>query len=210
MLKSKIKKHLPWFILLVVFFLCCLVGLIFAYTMMTPSGHDYSTDDTAGEEQEQQEEQKTGTYYVYGGAHGLPLCDAPSPYSKITTVIPDKSEVTILSSKIRGYYKIQYKSREGYVKNRYLLRYDQKVSEKTKKKLLEDYPLYYIDTKEDTVTLYKRKNESSKVVAEIPGGYRVRVLSTAQNGYYRVSYKNRIGYLNAQYVLQSADTMADQ
>jgi len=198
-LRLRIQKYKHWIILFLVFFACCLIGIVFVITLLTPSHHNYETGEQT---EEQAESEKTGTYYVYGGAHGLPLCDAPSKYAGIITVIPNRSEVEIISAIKRGYYKVRYKNKEGYVKSRYLLKADQKVSKKTKRKLREDYPLYYVIAEEDTVNMYKKKSSSSKVRAKISVGYSVRILEKTRNGYCRVAYKNKIGYISAEHLTQ--------
>lgn len=168
-------------------------------TLFTPSHHSY---ETQVQTEEQAEDGKKGIYYAYGGAHGLPLCDASSKYAKIITVIPNKAKVEIVSTIKRGYYKVRYKNKEGYVKSRYLLKADQKVSKKIKRKLREDYPLYYVIAEEDTIKMYKKKNQSSKVLAEISVGYCVRILDKARDGYCRVAYKNKTGYILAKNLTQ--------
>lgn len=196
-MRLPIKKNLPWLILLLVFLLFCVYGVIMFVTMFTPSRHNYSVHQVK-EETTEEESQKEGTYYAYGGAHGLPMCSEPSKYSKVVTVIPNKMPVEIVSSLKRGYYKVRYGDKEGYVKSRYLLTVDQKASKKVKKKLKEEYPLYYVVNCDESVNLYKKRKETSKVKAQVPKGYSVRVLSTVEKGYYRVAYKNKIGYISAE------------
>lgn len=175
-----------------------LFGILFAIKMFSPSWHDYTSEV---EETEQTDDQKTGMYYVYGGAHGLPLHAEPSKYSKVIKVIPNKTAVKIVGHSTRGYYKISYDDGEGYVQGQYLLTSNQKVSTKIKKTLRNAYPLYYVINCSDSTNLYSKKSASSKVLAKVSFQYRVRVLER-KDGYYRVAYKNRIGYIRAKNLSQ--------
>lgn len=193
-MRLKIQKHLHWVILLSGFLILILIGIIFVVGIFSPSGHDYTDILPKTERTEQEKEQKKGTYYVYGGAHGLPLHNEPSQYSKVLSVIPNKTPIKIISKATRGYYKIYYKQLEGYVQDQYLLTSNQKVSDKLKKKLRNAYPLYYVVNCNEFANLYSKKKTSSKVLAEVSFQYRVRVLEK-KKGYYRVAYKNKIGYI---------------
>lgn len=183
------------------FLLLGLIGIIFVVTLFSPSGHNYTDILPQTQQTEQDKEQKTGTYYVYGGAHGLPLHNEPSQYAKVLAVIPNKTPIKIISKATRGYYKINYKQLEGYVQEEYLLTSDQKVSDKLKEKLQNAYPMYYVVNCNEFANLYSKKNTSSKVLAEVSFQYRVRVLEK-KKGYYRVAYKNKIGYIIAEKLSQ--------
>lgn len=202
-MKLNIKEHLPWILLFLAFLLAGVAGTVFLMEMFTPSSHDYSSDKTIEETTE--EEEKTGTYYVYGGAHGLPFSSEPSQYAEILNVIPNKTPVEIVSGLKRGYYKIRYQNQEGYVKSIYLLRADQSADDEVKTQLKEDYPLYYVTNCKESANLYKKQDASSKVVTKVPKGYQVRALSVSRKGYCRVAYKNKTGYIPAEYLSKSKE-----
>lgn len=165
--------------------------------MISPSNHDY---DRAVETKSDEKKQKEGTYYVYGGCHGLPLHKEASKYSKVILAIPNKSPVEIITKSHRGYYKIEYQNHEGYVQGRYLLKFNQNAGSKLRKRLANDYPLYYVVNCDGSAKIYRRRNKSSKVIAEVDFGYRVRLLEKGRNNYYKVAYKNEIGYISSEYL----------
>lgn len=196
-MKARLKPYLHWIILLALILLVIICGLLFVKTILSPSDYDY---EQAAEEKSEQEDEKEGTYYVYGGTHGLPLHKEASKHSKIITVIGNGASVEIVTKSYRGYYKIQYKKQEGYVKGRYLLKYNQEAGSKLKERLTSDYPLYYVVNCEGHVNMYRRRNSSSKVIAKVEFGYRVRLLEKGRNHYYKVAYRNKIGYIESKYL----------
>lgn len=196
-MKERLRPYLHWIILIGLVIVTIICGLIFTKTLLSPSRHDY---EQMVKEDQSQEKEKEGIYYVYGGAHGLPLHKEASRYAKILTVMPNQTEVEIITKASRGYYKIRYQSREGYVQGRYLLEFNQKVSKKTRERLANDYPLYYVVNCDGHANMYRRRNLSSKVIAEVEFGYQVRLLEEGRNNYYKVAYKNKVGYISSKYL----------
>lgn len=193
-MKAKRTMRSRWFILLGVIIIVIIAGLVFAKVLLSPSNHDYTT----AVKEEKEKDYKTGTYYVYGGAHGLPLHVEPSKHSKVIKAIPNKAAVEIITHSYRGFYKIKYRNLEGFVQGRYLLKFNKAPGEKLKERLSSDYPLYYVVNCKKHTNLYIRRNSSSKVLTKVDYGYRVRLLETGRNGYYKVAYKNRVGYISSE------------
>lgn len=194
-MKAKSKSKLPWIVLVLLLIGVICVGAKFAYQLFAPYVSHYIEQHT--EQKEQKSVAKTGTYYVYGGAHGLPMHEEPSQYSKVKKAIPNKSEVEILYKSKRGYYKVRFGKKDGYVKGKYLLKRSEEPSERLKEQLREEYPLYYVVNCQGYTNLYYGRN-AEKVLLKVPYGYRVRVLGEVRKGFYRVAFRNRIGYISSE------------
>ena len=108
---------------------------------------------------------------------------------------------TLGASKIETDKRMEeLKKQEGYVQGRYLLKYNQEAGSKLKERLTSDYPLYYVVNCEGHANMYRRRNSSSKVIAKVEFGYRVRLLEKGRNNYYKVAYRNKIGYIESKYL----------
>ena len=93
-------------------------------------------------------------------------------------------------------YSLTIKEDDDY----YLLKYNQEAGSKLKERLTSDYPLYYVVNCEGHANMYRRRNSSSKVIATVEFGYRVRLLEKGRNNYYKVAYRNKIGYIESKYL----------
>ena len=199
---GKLQAFSKWVVMFFIIFFIVLFGGYFMSVMLSSATPEDSVARDVVKDFEYSE-LKEGTYYVYGGAHGLPMNKAASEFSKIVTVIPNKSAVEILSKSTRGFYKIKYNDRIGYVQGDYLLTLDEKPSKKLKKKLRTDYPLYTVENCVEYVSLFSKKDTSSKVKMKVYYGERVRVLGNASDGYYRVAYRNKVGYILEDYLVKT-------
>ncbi len=196
----KFRAFLGWFTMFVIVFFTVLFGGYFLAVMLSSATPENSV---VREVVRDFGDSKEGTYYTYGGAHGLPMRQEASNYAKVIKVIPNKSPVKIVSKSNRGFYKIKYNEKVGFVQGMYLLKIDEAASDEVKNQLKEDFPIYTVANCAEYVSLFSKRNTQSKVKGKAYYGARVRVLEAARDGYYRVAYRNRVGYIKEQYLVQA-------
>lgn len=196
----KFRAFLGWFTMFVTVFFIVLFGGYFLAVMLSSATPENSV---VREVVRDFGDSKEGTYYTYGGAHGLPMRQEASNYAKVISVIPNKTPVEIVSKSTRGFYKIKYNDKIGFVQSIYLLKVDETPSEEVKQQLMTEFPLYTVANCAEYVSLFSKKDTSSKVKAKAYFGSRVRVLEAARDGYFRVAYKNRVGYIKEQYLVKT-------
>ncbi|MCQ2491735.1 MAG: SH3 domain-containing protein [Lachnospiraceae bacterium] len=197
----KFKAFLGWFTMFVTVFLVVLFGGYFLAVMLSSATPE---DSVVREVVRDFGDSKEGVYYTYGGAHGLPIRQEASNYAKVIKVIPNKTPVEIVSKSTRGFYKIKYNEKIGFVQGMYLLKLNEKPSDELKKHLREDFPIYTVSNCAEYVSLFSKKDTQSKVKGKVYYGCQVRVIELARDGYFKVAYRNRVGYIKEEYLVTSS------
>ena len=131
---------------------------------------------------------KTGT-----ATENLNLRDQPGTSGKILTTIPKGKTVTILSEKDEnGWYKVSYDGKTGYVSRSYLT-----TSNSTP-------AVSKTGTATENLNLRDQPGTSGKILTTIPKGKTVTILSEKdENGWYKVSYGGKTGYVSGSYLTTS-------
>ena len=123
----------------------------------------------------------------------LNLRDKASTSGRILTTIPKGKTVTILSEKDEnGWYKVSYDGKTGYVSRSYLT-----TSNSTP-------AVSKTGTATENLNLRDQPGTSGKILTTIPKGKIVTILSEKdENGWYKVSYGGKTGYVSGSYLTTS-------
>ncbi|MBE5996123.1 MAG: hypothetical protein E7240_02060 [Lachnospiraceae bacterium] len=108
----------------------------------------------------------------------------------IIKVIPKGAVVTILSKEADMWYKVSYGGKTGYIKGGHFTddtsRMDNSSSSSTEtKKMAEDLKM----------RSSKSKSSDSNLIQIIPKGAKVTILSKESDGWYKVKYNGKTGYI---------------
>ena len=125
----------------------------------------------------------------------LNLRDKASTSGRILTTIPKGKTVTILSEKDEnGWYKVSYDGKTGYVSGSYLTTSTSSSTTITTK----------TGTTTENLNLRDQASTSGKILTTIPKGKTVTILSEKdENGWYKVSYDGKTGYVSGSYLTTS-------
>ena len=119
-----------------------------------------------------------------------------STLSKKVTYLKKGTVIKIESKTSNGWYKIEYKGRDGYISQKHA-----KIGTNTNKK---DYTYREMDDYDGIttakLTLRRSPSSSSTKITSIPKGARVEVEGTTSNGFYRVEYRDIEGYVSSKYI----------
>ena len=126
----------------------------------------------------------------------LNLRDKASTSGRILTTIPKGKTVTILSEKDEnGWYKVSYDGKTGYVSRSYLT-----TSNSTP-------AVSKTGTATENLNLRDQPGTSGKILTTIPKGKTVTILSEKdENGWYKVSYGGKTGYVSGSYLTTSTSS----
>lgn len=117
-----------------------------------------------------------------------------STLSKKVNYLKKGAVIKIESKTSNGWYKIEYKGRDGYISQKYA-----KIGTNQK-----DYTYREIDDYDGITTiklnLRRSPSSTSTVITSIPKGARVEVEGKTSNGWYRVEYRDIEGYVSANYI----------
>lgn len=117
-----------------------------------------------------------------------------STLSKKVTYLKKGAVIDIESKTSNGWYKIEYKGRDGYISQKYA-----KIGTNKKGytyREMDDYD--GITTAK--LTLRRSPSSSSTKITSIPKGARVEVEGKTSNGFYRVEYRDIEGYVSSKYI----------
>lgn len=139
---------------------------------------------------------------TYSTTDNLNLRASASTTGRILTTIPKNKTVTYLSTS-GSWHRVKYGSHTGFVSSKYIKVTTNSTSQKppaTAQKPNNVTPTS-VTTYTTTANLNMRlaANTSSKVLATIPNKTKLEVLSK-QGTWYRVKYKNQIGFVSASFV----------
>ncbi|GAA1858390.1 hypothetical protein GCM10009715_02380 [Paeniglutamicibacter psychrophenolicus] len=126
----------------------------------------------------------------------LNLRTGPSTGYRILVTIPKGTTVKVLSRASNGWYKVSYAGRTGWVSNYYVTAVG------------SSSPGALPASVRTTANLNLRTGPSTayRILLTIPRGTSVKVLSRASNGWYKVSYAGRTGWVSNSYVTTGSGT----
>lgn len=117
---------------------------------------------------------------------------ASTKYAILTT-IPNGSKVTIVNKQANGWYKVQYGAKIGYVSGDYLKVTTQAVT-------TPDVTATQVGTTTDNLNMRTGSSTNYAILLTIPKGKQVDILHKESNGWYRVQYNGKIGYVSGLYL----------
>lgn len=132
-------------------------------------------------------EKKPGAGYVNTASSDLRVREAPSTSSKVVASLP-KDTIVMIVERCGDFDKVQYDKygHYGYVASQYIREYD-----------LEYYCVTH--TSSGTVNLRSGRGTSYEVLASIPSGIGLPIMTDVPNWPY-VLYGIQFGYVSADYV----------
>lgn len=132
------------------------------------------------------------TMYVCNVANAIYLRKYAEENSENYCTIPVGTAVGFIENVSNGFYKIKYNGQIGYAKAEYLSYSNPNVSSSGR-------TIMHIQGVANSVYLRTTPSEPSEYICEIPVGAAVEYLGT-YNGYDKVSYNGRVGYVTSRYV----------
>lgn len=123
-------------------------------------------------------------------ADALRLRDTPAAEGEILATASGGTSVVVLEDTGNGWYKVNFNTVEGYMSSEYLT-----VS------TTADAALGYglVDTDGSSLNMRAAAGTSYDTVASIPGGT-VLELEGVDNGWYKVTYSGKTGYVSSDYI----------
>ena len=123
-------------------------------------------------------------------ADALRLRDTPAAEGEILATASGGTSVVVLEDTGNGWYKVNFNTVEGYMSSEYLT-----VS------TTADAALGYglVDTDGSSLNMRAAAGTSYDTVASIPGGT-VLDLEGVDNGWYKVTYSGKTGYVSSDYI----------
>ena len=123
-------------------------------------------------------------------AAALRLRDTPAAEGEILATASGGTSVVVLEDTGNGWYKVNFNTVEGYMSSEYLT-----VS------TTADAALGYglVDTDGSSLNMRAAAGTSYDTVASIPGGT-VLELEGVDNGWYKVTYSGKTGYVSSDYI----------
>jgi len=123
-------------------------------------------------------------------ADALRLRDPPAAEGEILATASGGTSVVVLEDTGNGWYKVNFNTVEGYMSSEYLT-----VS------TTADAALGYglVDTDGSSLNMRAAAGTSYDTVASIPGGT-VLELEGVDNGWYKVTYSGKTGYVSSDYI----------
>ena len=123
-------------------------------------------------------------------ADALRLRDTPAAAGEILATASGGTSVVVLEDTGNGWYKVNFNTVEGYMSSEYLT-----VS------TTADAALGYglVDTDGSSLNMRAAAGTSYDTVASIPGGT-VLELEGVDNGWYKVTYSGKTGYVSSDYI----------
>lgn len=133
-------------------------------------------------------------------ADALRLRSAASTESTIPATAAKGDAVVVLEDAGSNWYKVDYKSVQGYMSGDYLT-----ISDKA------DAAIGYGKVNTDGATLNVRSapsTDASKVTA-LPSGTVVKIIGVDSN-WYKISYNDQTGYVSSDYLITTKDTVSSR
>ena len=123
-------------------------------------------------------------------ADALRLRDTPAAEGEILATASGGTSVVVLEDTGNGWYKVNFNTVEGYMSSEYLT-----VS------TTADAALGYglVDTDGSSLNMRAAAGTNYETVASIPGGT-VLELEGVDNGWYKVTYSGKTGYVSSDYI----------
>lgn len=138
------------------------------------------------------------TMFVVNCNEWISLRSTPSTSASVIAYIPYGASVGYIEPASNGFYKINYNGKIGYALYQYLS--DYQPARKTAPVTQQPNTYYRVVNCREWISLRSTPSTSAPKLAEIPLGATVQFISTASNGFYKVSYNGLIGYALASYL----------
>lgn len=137
---------------------------------------------------------KTGKVVGLSAGDTLNVRSLPNTSGTILSKLSLNTTVKITGEESNGWYRIEYNSQEGFVSGKYIEVVNCDVIETTKKGKV-------INVKSNDVLNVRESNSpSSKLLYTLKNGTEVDILEKLSNGWIKISYNGKVGYVNGRYI----------
>ncbi|WP_455538923.1 SH3 domain-containing protein [Terrisporobacter sp.] len=120
-----------------------------------------------------------------------------STSSSILGVIPKDTTVEVLDKLSSSWFKVKYNNKIGYVYSQYIQLSSNSGNNSDTSKPSTSSEKGIVT---DNVNFRKNSSTSSSILGVIPKGTTVEVLDKLSSGWFKVKYKNNIGYVSSTYI----------
>lgn len=136
----------------------------------------------------------------------LNMRQGASAKKKSLLVVPKNTTLKVSAQASNGWYKVSYKTKTGYISNAYATKIAAKPAPKPAPKPVstKDKPSTIWVKNSANLNLRASSRSTSKSLLTIPKNTTLKVSAQAPNGWYKVSYKGKTGYISNAYVKKVA------
>ena len=138
------------------------------------------------------------TYYVINCEESISMYASADINSPELCKIPLGTGISYIKTAENGFCNISYQGLNGYALAANLSAQPPKIEEK-------EYVTYYVVNCNSSITLREAPDTKAAAIRDIPLGASVSYISTADNGFYKISYMGKTGYALASYLSQDPD-----
>ena len=117
--------------------------------------------------------------------------------SKILAVLKKGQQVDVLDQLSNGWVKVKYNGKTGYVSGKYLTIKKVNTSDKVTIKDVSKKGTVYNCT---SLTVRSTYNANGKALGYLKSGASVTITGEVSNGWYRIKYNGKTGYVSGKYV----------
>ena len=132
-------------------------------------------------------------------ADSLRLRSEASTSSSTITQAPKGSTVTVEEDLGNGWYKVTYNGKTGYMSGEWLT-ISPSVGTSAADTNAAASPIGTGTVTADSLRLRSEASTSSSTITQAPKGSKVTVVEDAGNGWYKVTYGSRIGYMSSEWL----------
>ena len=143
----------------------------------------------------------TQTIQVGTTKTALNMREGKSTSYKILTTLPKGTTVTVLNKESNGWYKVQYNGKTGYVSGSYLTVTTQTINTDTSTSTTKQ-----IGTTTANLNMRSSASTKGKILTTLPKGTKVDVLNKESNGWYKIQYNGKTGYVSGSYLNVTTQT----
>ena len=130
------------------------------------------------------------------------LRQGASATKKSLLVVPKNTALKVSALASNGWYKVSYKSKTGYISNAYATKVAAKPAAKPSAN--KDKPSSIWVKNSANLNLRAGSSATSKSLLTIPKNTTLKTSAQAPNGWYKVSYKGKSGYISNAYAKKMA------
>lgn len=133
----------------------------------------------------------TSTTKTYVTTANLNIRSGPSTSSSIVVTVKQGTQLTAMEQPSNGWLKVSYQGKTGYVSTQYL-------KESTGSSETAPASSVYVAT--SNVNVRTTPSTAGAVMATIKAGTQLDVTAKAANGWLKITYQGKAGYVSGQYV----------
>jgi len=147
----------------------------------------------------------TTTYTVT--ASTLNVRSGKSTKNKVIGTVKKGTKLSVQKKESNGWYKIKFKNKTGYVSGTYVKK-TTSTSNSTSKASTSSTTTYTVTA--STLNVRSGKSTKNKVIGSVKKNTKLTVQKKESNGWYKITFKGKTGYVSGSYVKVSSSTTKTQ